>query len=301
MAPGGSPVDASMELREAFANAIAAALEEDLGTDALDLDADVTTHAVVPVNQWGRATVYAKQDGVVCGLAALKFTYGSLDRRVDVKQHHKDGDAVAPGDVVAEVRGPVRAVLVGERTALNIASHLSGIATMVREFVRAAPGVELSDTRKTLPGLRRLQKYAVRVGGGANHRYALWDGVLVKDNHIVAAGGVGEAVRRARASSALPVQAECTSLEEVDEALDAGAVAFLLDNQSSGDLAKLVTRIREQRDFAMIEASGGVTLANVAEVAASGVDRISVGAFTHSAQALDLSMKLEEVWEGEEA
>jgi nicotinate-nucleotide pyrophosphorylase (carboxylating) len=299
MSPGGAPVDASVELREAFANAIAAALEEDLGTDALDLDADVTTRTVVPPNIWGRATVYAKQDGVVCGLAALKFTYAQLDRRVEVKTGPKDGDTVAAGDSVAEVRGPARPILVGERTALNIASHLSGIATMVREFVRAAPGVELSDTRKTLPGLRRLQKYAVRVGGGANHRYALWDGVLVKDNHIVAAGGVGEAVRRARASSALPVQAECTTMEEVDEALDAGAVAFLLDNQAPGELSKLVTRIRERRDFALIEASGGVTLANVAEIAGSGVDRISVGAFTHSAPALDLSMKLDEVWERE--
>jgi len=299
MSPGGSPVEASMELRQAFLGAIAAALEEDLGTEGLDLDADITTHATVPSDVWGSATVYAKQDGVICGVTALKLTYAEIDKRVAVKTSVKDGDPVANGDVVATVEGPARSILVGERTALNIVSHMSGIATTVREFVNAAPGVELSDTRKTLPGLRRLQKYAVRTGGGANHRYALWDGVLIKDNHIVAAGGVGEAVRRARADSAMPVQVECTSLPEVDEGLEAGAVAFLLDNQSPDELRALVARIREVRDFAMIEASGGVTIANVAEVAQTGVDRISIGAFTHSAHALDLSMKLERVWKRE--
>ncbi len=288
-----------MELRRAFLGAIVAGLEEDLGTDGLDLDADITTHATVPPDVWGSATVYAKDAGVVCGIAALKMTYAEIDKRVDVSTSVKDGDPVAPGDAVATVEGPGRAILVGERTALNIVSHLSGIATGVRAFVNAAPGVELSDTRKTLPGLRRLQKYAVRVGGGANHRFALWDGVLVKDNHIVAAGGVGEAVRRARADSAMPVQVECTSLDEVNEGLEAGAVAFLLDNRSPDELRELVAHIREVRDFAMIEASGGVTLANVADVAATGIDRISVGAFTHSANALDLSMKLERVWKGE--
>jgi nicotinate-nucleotide pyrophosphorylase (carboxylating) len=296
----GSPVDASIELREAFMGAIAAALLEDLGTDEMDVDADVTTRTTVPDDITGHATVYAKQRGVLCGTAALKITYAQLDKRVQVTLHAKDGDDVTTGEAVATVEGPARAVLVGERAALNVMSHLSGIATGVREFVRAAPGVELSDTRKTLPGLRRLQKYAVRVGGGANHRYALWDGVLVKDNHIVAAGGVAEAVRRARAGSALPVQVECTSLEEVDAGLQAGAVAFLLDNQSPDELRKLVTRIRQVRDFAMIEASGGIGLDNVADVAATGVDRISIGAFTHSARALDLSMKLEHVSKGED-
>ena len=298
MSPG-SPVDASMELRQAFLGAIVAALEEDLGTDGLDLDADVTTHTTVPPDVWGTATVYAKQDGVICGIAALKLTYEEIDKRVKVSTSVKDGDPVSAGDVVATVEGPARSILIGERTALNLVSHLSGIATTVHEFCDKAPGVELSDTRKTLPGLRRLQKYAVRTGGGANHRYALWDGVLIKDNHIVAAGGLGEAVRGARAGSAMPVQVECTSMEEVDEGLEAGAVAFLLDNQSPDELRRLVARIREKKDFAMIEASGGVTLDNVADVAATGVDRISVGAFTHSPKALDLSMKLETVWKRE--
>ena len=292
-------VDRSAKLRDAFAAAVAAALEEDLGAEGLDINSDITTRTTVVPDTWGKAAVYAKQQGVICGLEALAVTYARLDPRIKVQIRVKDGDAVSAGDLIAEVEGPARPILVGERTALNIAGHLSGIATMVRAFAAAAPGVELSDTRKTLPGLRLLQKHAVRVGGGANHRFALWDGVLIKDNHIVAAGGVGEAVRRARAGTNLPVQAECTSLEEVDEALEAGAVAFLLDNQSPDDLIKLVARIRERRDFALIEASGGVTLANVAEVAATGVDRISVGAFTHSPQALDLSMKLGRVWKGE--
>jgi nicotinate-nucleotide pyrophosphorylase (carboxylating) len=290
-----STVDASMELRQAFLGAIVAGLEEDLGTDGLDLDADVTTRTTVPPDVFGTARVYAKQDGVIAGVSAFRLTYGEIDDLVDVRTTPKDGDAVEAGDVVAVIEGPARSILVGERTALNLVSHLSGIATGVRRFVGRAAGVELSDTRKTLPGLRRLQKYAVRVGGGANHRYALWDGVLIKDNHIVAAGGVGEAVRRARAGSSMPVQVECTSLEEVDEGLAAGAVAFLLDNRSPDELRALVARIREVRDFAMIEASGGVTMDEVADVAATGVDRISIGAFTHSPKALDLSMKLEEV------
>jgi nicotinate-nucleotide pyrophosphorylase (carboxylating) len=157
--------------------------------------------------------------------------------------------------------------------------------------------VELTDTRKTLPGLRSLQKYAVRVGGGSNHRYALWDGILIKDNHIVAAGSVGEAVRRARASTAFPVQVECSSLDDVNEALEAGAAAILLDNRTPEELGPLVEHIRTKRPHVLIEASGGVTLDNVAAVAASEVDRVSVGAFTHSAPALDLSMKLEDIRE----
>jgi nicotinate-nucleotide pyrophosphorylase (carboxylating) len=298
MSPGGATVDKSIQLRQALGGIVAAAIEEDLGS-GLTIDADVTTLTTVSPTTWGSATLYAKQDGVICGLDALKETYTQLDDRVSVQLQMKDGDPVTSGDVVATLEGPARAILVGERTAVNIVSHLSGIATMVREYVRAAPGVELTDTRKTLPGLRLLQKYAVRVGGGANHRYALWDGILIKDNHVVAAGGVAEAVRRARAESTFPVQVECTSMVEVDEAIRAGAVAFLLDNRTPDELRALVSHIREQRDFALIEASGGITLENVAEVAATGVDRISVGAFTHSAKALDLSLKLEKIKEEE--
>ncbi|HYZ92174.1 MAG TPA: carboxylating nicotinate-nucleotide diphosphorylase [Actinomycetota bacterium] len=284
----------SQELLAAFDSAVAAALVEDLGE--IGIESDVTTKAVVPDDLLGAATVYAKQAGVICGLEALAATYAQLDAGVSVAQSSKDGDGIQPGDAVATVEGPAAAILVGERSALNLIGHLSGIATLVRTFVRAAPGAILTDTRKTLPGLRLLQKYAVRIGGASNHRFALWDGVLVKDNHIAAGGGVGQAVKRARASTSLPVQAECTSLQEVDEALEAGAMALLLDNRSTDELRRLVEHIRSRADHVMIEASGGITLDSVAEVATTGVDRISVGAFTHSAPALDVSMKLERVW-----
>jgi nicotinate-nucleotide pyrophosphorylase (carboxylating) len=159
------------------------------------------------------------------------------------------------------------------------------------------PGVQITETRKTTPGLRALEKYAVRVGGASNHRFALWDGVLIKDNHIVAAGSVGEAVRRAKRSTTLPVEVECTSAEEVDAAIEAGADEILLDNREPDELASLVERIRARAPEVLIEASGNVTLSNVAAVAGTGVDRISVGAFTHSAPALDVSMKLAKTWE----
>lgn len=285
--------DRTQELLAAFDRVLAVALLEDLG-DAVDLGADVTTTTTVPDDLWGTAHLIAKQDGVLCGLDALHAAFARLDERVSVSLSAQDGDDVAAGDLLAAVDGPVRPILVGERSALNVIGHLSGIATLVRTFARAAPATSLVDTRKTLPGLRSLQKYAVRVGGGSNHRFSLWDGVLIKDTHIVAAGGVGAAVRRARAGTSLPVQAECTSIAEVDEALDAGAHALLLDNQGADALAKQVDHVRSRpdKDYVMIEASGGVTLDNVADVAASGVDRISIGAFTHSAPALDVSMSL---------
>ena len=287
----------SVELEGAFERVLEVALIEDLGEGGLE--SDVTTHATIPENLWGTAVLVAKQDGVVCGLPALGATYRHLDDRVEVSLAHREGDDVAAGERLASVTGPVRPILVGERTALNLIGHLSGIATLVRSFARAAPGTTLVDTRKTLPGLRLLQKYAVRTGGASNHRFALWDGVLIKDTHVVATGGVGEAVRRARAGTTLPVQAECTSLAEVEEALDAGAHALLLDNQGAEELTALVEHVRARsgKEYVLIEASGGVTLENVAAVASTGVDRISVGAFTHSAPALDVSMRLVETWE----
>ncbi len=281
------------ELWAAFERVMAVALEEDLG--AAGFEADVTTRSIVPDGLRGRATLYVKQAGVLCGLDALRAAVSQLDDRVAVSASAKDGDEIERGEAVARVDGPVAAILVGERSALNMIGHLSGIATLVRRFVKAAPDVVLTDTRKTLPGLRLLEKYAVRVGGGTNHRYALWDGVLIKDNHIVAAGGVGEAVRRVRKHTTMPVQAECTSLAEVEDALDAGAAAILLDNQGPEQLKMLTDHIRKVKDGIVVEASGGVTIDNVAEIAKTGVDRISIGAFTHSAPGLDVSLKLEEV------
>lgn len=285
--------DPADRLQQAFSDALLTALAEDL--DGTDVTRDVTTAATVPDDQRGVARVGAKQDGVVCGLDALVHVYRLLDERVAVEWSAKDGDRVGAGDALAAVSGPVRSILVGERSALNLIGHLSGIATLVRSFLEAAPGAVLVDTRKTLPGLRTLQKYAVRTGGGANHRFALWDGVLIKDTHIVAAGGVGEAVRRAVAATNLPVQAECQSQAEVDDALDAGAHALLLDNRTPAELTDLCAHVRSRSPDVMIEASGGVRLDTVAAIAASGVDRISVGAFTHSAPALDVSLSLQEV------
>lgn len=285
----------ALKLREAFDRTVASALEEDLR--AGDPETDITTWPTVGDATWGRAEVWVKEPAVVCGLEALDATFAALDDRVTVSPEHKDGDELAAAAVVATVEGPARAILVGERTALNVLAHLSGVATEVRTFVRAAPAVELTDTRKTLPGLRLLQKYAVRVGGGSNHRFGLFDAILVKDNHVVAAGGVAEAVRLARASSALPVEVECSSETDVEEALEAGAAAILLDNLEPDELRRLASLVKARRPHVLVEASGGVTLGNLAAVASSGVDRVSIGAFTHSARAIDVSMKLTDVWD----
>lgn len=282
-------------LRSHFEFVAARALDEDLGGP--DAEADVTTTTVVAERTWADAVITSKAAGVVCGLDALDVTFGWLDARVAVTQEREDGDAVVAGDVVARARGPARAILTGERSALNVVRHLSGIATLVRTFVQKAPGVQITETRKTTPGLRALEKYAVRAGGGSNHRFALYDGVLIKDNHIVAAGGVAEAVRRAKLSTTLPVEVECTSSYEVDEAIAAGAEEILLDNRDPDELERLVAHIRRRSSDVLIEASGNVTLDNIAAVAATGVDRISVGAFTHSAPALDLSLTFEKTWE----
>lgn len=291
-------VDEQHLLREAFEGVMAIALREDLGEDGM-LEADITTASVVPANLWGTAILTVKEAGVVCGLMALETTFRQLGDRVMVTLAHSDGDEVQAKAAVATIEGPVRPILVGERSALNVIGHLSGIATQVRRFAQAAPGVVLTDTRKTLPGLRALQKYAVRIGGVSNHRFALWDGVLIKDTHIVAARGVGEAVRRAVTGTSLPVQAECTSLSEVDGALDAGAHAILLDNVGPEQLADLTAHIKSRGDHVLVEASGGVTIDNVAEIGRSGVDRISVGAFTHSSPALDVSLRLDRIWEAD--
>jgi nicotinate-nucleotide pyrophosphorylase (carboxylating) len=275
-----------------WADVARVALAEDLG-GTTDVSADVTSRTTIPEDLSGTATVYAKQDGVVAGLPALDAVYGELDQRVHVNHKATDGDEVRAGDVLVTISGPVRSILVGERTALNLVGHLSGIASNVATFVKASGRAKLVDTRKTLPGLRKLQKYAVKMGGGRNHRTSLVDGVLIKDTHIVAAGGVGEAVRRAKAGTELPVQAECQSLEEVDAALEAGADQILLDNRAPDELASLTRHIRERAPLVLVEASGGVTLENVAAIAASGVDRISIGAFTHSSPSLDVSLELE--------
>lgn len=283
----------SERVRAHFERVARAALDEDLG--GAGPESDVTTMATVPEDLLGEGIVLAKQRGVLCGLAALESTFDHLSSHVAVHHEKHDGDEVHPGDVVARVTGPVRVLLTGERTALNLITHLSGVATTTRAHLDER--VEVTDLRKTIPGLRALQKYAVRVGGGKNHRMGLWDAVLIKDNHVVAAGGTGEAVRRAKRATTMPVEVECASLEEIREALDAGADTILLDNFEVADLPDAVSLIKSSRPDVKIEVSGGVTMESVRAIAACGVDRISIGALTHSAPALDLSFELVRTWD----
>ena len=294
MSTDAAPAHDRAALSAAFERAIATALREDLGSTGAE--ADITTVSTVRADTSGEGTVIAKQHGVVAGLEALSATFEQLDDRVEVELLEQDGNKVQPSATLAIVRGPARAILTGERTALNLLGHLSGIATLAHKFVEKAPAARIVETRKTLPGLRALEKYAVTCGGASNHRFSLWDGVLIKDNHIVAAGGVGEAVRRARKATTLPVQVECATRDDVLEAIGAGAPSLLLDNATPDELRELVGLIRERAPGTLIEASGGITLDNVDAIADTGVDRISIGALTHSAPGLDVSLNLDRVW-----
>lgn len=282
---------------------VSLALAEDVGAG------DWTTLWTVPEASRAGADIVAKAPGVVAGLALVQAVYRRLDERVEVTFVRADGDPVSPGDPVCTIRGPARAILTGERTALNFLQRLSGIASVTRRYVEAVEGtgVRILDTRKTTPGWRRLEKAAVRVGGGHNHRVGLHDMVLIKENHIAAAGGITAAVARvreqlrsARAAShvkALPVEAEVTSLAELAEALEAGVDRVLLDNMALGTMREAVEQARawarrSGRERPQLEASGNMTLDRVRPVAETGVDLISVGALTHSAPALDLSLRL---------
>ncbi len=268
--------------------AVHRALAEDLGEAS-----DITSEAVVPDGLRGRARLIANEDAILAGCEPFAVALAEFDHDISVEWSAKDGDRVRPGDVVATIEGRLRAILTAERTALNFIQRLSGIATLTRRFVDAAGGVEVRDTRKTTPGLRALEKAAVRAGGGTNHRMGLSDAYLIKDNHIAAAGGVGEAVRRARAARpGLWVEVECETIAQVREALEAEAHELLLDNM---DPATLREAAELARGRARTEASGGVTLDNVATVAGTGVDAVSVGALTHSAPASDFSLEVEAV------
>jgi nicotinate-nucleotide pyrophosphorylase (carboxylating) len=268
--------------------AVAEALTEDIG------HGDVTTLATVPADTTGRATFRAKDTGVLAGLPVLDTVYGHLDPDVEVELFLQDGGWVEPGARIAAVHGPSRAMLTGERVALNFVQFLSGIATRTARFVKLVEGTgaRIVDTRKTVPGLRLLSKYAVRVGGGHNHRFGLYDGILIKDNHIQAAGGIAPAVRGARktAPHLLKIEVEVETLDQVREALDAGADLLLLDNMPLDRLREAVVLCR---GHALTEASGGVNETTVRAIAETGVDLISVGALTHSVTALDISLDWE--------
>jgi len=261
---------------------VSAFLAEDVGSG------DVTTDAVVPADARLEASLLVKEEGVVCGLEAAHAVFRELDPEVTFEPLARDGDD-AHGEV-ARISGNARALLTGERTALNLLGRLSGIATLTRSYVDEVAGTHATilDTRKTTPGLRELEKLAVRCGGGTNHRAGLYDAVLIKDNHLRLGGGVAECVRRAR-ETGLPVEVECETLDDVRAALEAGAETLLLDNMSLLDLREAVLLVGGR---AKTEASGGVGLDTVAAIAATGVDFISVGALTHAARSLDVSMEV---------
>ena len=262
-----------------------AALAEDVG------EGDVTTEAMIDADASGEAELVLKEPGVVCGLHVAEAVFRALDGELRFERLVEDGTLVGSATAVARVSGPLRAILTGERTALNFLGRLSGIATLTRRYVDAVSGtgVAILDTRKTTPGLRVLEKHAVAVGGGRNHRLGLDDGVLVKDNHLRATGSIREAVERVRAATHLPVEVECDTIEQVTEALGAGVDAILLDNMTPDGLVAAVALVRGR---ARLEASGGVTLETVRAIAETGVDEISIGALTHSARSLDVSLEL---------
>ncbi len=267
--------------------AVARALAEDLGPLG-----DITA-ALVDSGAAGSARLLARAPGVIAGTACATEAWAQLDDRVCVAWARVDGDSVSAGEVVATVTGPLRPILTGERTVLNFLGHLSGVATLTRAFVDAAGTSRVSDTRKTLPGLRALEKAAVRAGGGVNHRGSLSDLVLLKDNHLDRLGIV-DAVRRARrAWPGRGVEVECDRAEQVHEALDAGADIVMLDNMTPDEAAKCVALVREgPRPDTVVEVSGGVTLDNIAAYAAAGADICSTSAITQSAPALDLSLEV---------
>jgi nicotinate-nucleotide pyrophosphorylase (carboxylating) len=264
---------------------VQAALAEDVGVG------DVTTDATVPADAVGTAELLVKEPGVVCGLEVAEATFRALDPDVRFEALADDGDSVEPPAVVARITGSQRALLTGERVALNFVGRLSGIATLTRRYVDAVDGTGASvlDTRKTTPGLRGLEKHAVACGGGRNHRFGLDDAVLIKDNHLRAAGSLSAAVELVREATELPVEVECETLAQVGEALELGVDAILLDNMTPPQLRDAVALTRGR---ARLEASGGVTLETIRAIAETGVDEISVGALTHSARSLDVSLEL---------
>jgi nicotinate-nucleotide pyrophosphorylase (carboxylating) len=265
----------------------AAALDEDLAGGT-----DVTTVATVPGAGRGRGDLVARAPGVVAGLPVAEAVFAFASAELDCAELAADGDHVAAGQPVLSVTGPIRAILTAERTALNLLCHLSGVATLTRRWVDAVAGTSaaIRDTRKTTPGLRALEKYAVRCGGGVNHRMSLSDAALIKDNHVAAAGSVARAFAAVRAQAPeLPLEVECDTLEQVAEALAAGADLILLDNFTVADMAAAVRLAGGQ---ALLEASGGLTLASARAVAETGVDYLAVGALTHSAPALDIGLDL---------
>ena len=273
---------------EAIKPLINFALNEDIGSG------DITTNSLIPSELQSRATMVAKSSGIIAGLALAKYIFYTLSPEIHWKAMVSDGDRVNAGELIVEISGSYRALLTGERLALNFLQRMSGIATMTNHCVQELTGykTKVLDTRKTVPGLRLLDKYAVQMGGGLNHRMGLYDRILIKDNHIKIAGGITNAIAHIRkiVPSNILVEVEVTNFEEVREALDAGADTIMLDNMTIATMTESVKFISGR---AKTEASGNMTIERLKEVAATGVDYISIGALTHSVIALDISMNIE--------
>lgn len=277
--------DAFHALEETITRDVTRALAEDIGLGDL-------TARLIPADRQAHARLMTRAAGVLCGVEWFTRTFEELDPDVEIFWHHEDGEDVLPGSSLCELEGNARALLTAERTALNFVQFLSGVATRTRKFVRAVEGTraKILDTRKTIPGMRIAQKYAVRAGGGTNHRIGLFDGILIKENHILAAGSLGQAVKAAQhdVPPGTMLQVEVETIEQLREALDAGARLILLDNF---DLARMREAVKIAGERAELEASGGVTLDNVRAIAETGVHRISIGTITKDVEALDLSMR----------
>ncbi|MNH88390.1 putative nicotinate-nucleotide pyrophosphorylase [carboxylating] [compost metagenome] len=265
-------------------------LREDVGSG------DVTTSVTIPFGHESKGIIHAKDDGIIAGIPVAQLVFEVVDPMLSFKAHAEEGQYAAKGSVLIEVEGSTHSILTGERLALNLLQRLSGIATRTRTYVDALEGldVRLVDTRKTTPGHRMLEKYAVRMGGGANHRFGLYDAVMIKDNHIKGAGGIAQAVSRARTNipHTMTIEVETENIEQVEEALAAGADIIMLDNMHPDLMKQAVQRIKSAAPHVTVEASGNVSLATIRGIAESGVDVISVGRLTYSFESLDISLDL---------
>ncbi|MEK5394185.1 carboxylating nicotinate-nucleotide diphosphorylase [Paenibacillus nitricinens] len=281
---------------EELVQSIKAWLREDVGSG------DVTTQMTIPVGHESKGIIHAKEDGVICGIPIAELVFEIVDPTLSFTALVEEGQAVTKGTVIIEVEGSTHAILTGERLALNLMQRLSGVASRTASFVQVLAGLptRLVDTRKTTPGHRMLEKYAVRVGGGFNHRFGLYDAVMIKDNHIKGAGGIRQAVGRARKNipHTMSIEVETENLEQVEEALAAGADIIMLDNMSNEMMKQAVARIKAKAPHVKTEASGNVSLETVRGIAETGVDVISVGRLTYSFSSLDISLDLNAKKEG---
>lgn len=276
-------------MTQQYKELIRRALQEDIGTG------DLST-LIIPDDYLGEAKLYAKEHGVICGTEIVGMVFQEVDPRINIKYLVNDGERISPGMLIMRISGPLAGILQGERTALNFLQHLSGISSITRRLVDIVADlkVKVVDTRKTMPGMRSMQKYAVRVGGGNNHRFGLYDAVMLKDNHHAIAGGLQEAILsiKAKIGHMVKIEVECETLEQVKEAVEYGVDVIMLDNMSLKDMRTAVELINHR---AIVEASGGIREDNIREIAETGVDIISVGRLTHSVKAIDFSIVVDDM------